>query len=220
MGGQGEREGAEGVGTQTQKKGVWARRVGARRVGARRVGSPKFRAFFSLSCRKISFFSYLSGVFSWNFGGVLKTKTLKCARVEFSGCRVRAPEARSGGAAGVSHDSPRAQTCTFEGLGLQNTTKIPRENTREGRKERNFAAGEGKKRVKFWAVQAGGGPNQGVVRRRAVRTRSGANREEGSVGPNWPGPTKIGLATQNQQGHGPNRARQRGWPKLVQIGSA
>ena len=32
---------------------------------------------------------------------------------------MRAPAARSGGAAGVSHDRPRAQTFTFERPGLQ-----------------------------------------------------------------------------------------------------
>ena len=56
---------------------------------------------------------------------------------EFSGCRVRAPAARSGGAAGVSHDSPRAQTCTFEVPTDQNTT------------------------AKFWAVRWKGGPGNG-----------------------------------------------------------
>ena len=69
-------------------------------------------------------------------------------------------------AAGVSHDSPRAQTCTFKGPGLQNTTKIQREDTQRGKKRTNFAAGEGKKRAKFWAVQGKGvqgkgGPGKG-----------------------------------------------------------
>ena len=67
-----------------------------------------------------------------------------------------APEgwARSGGAAGVSHDSPRAQTCTFQGSGLQNTTKIQREDTQRDtetakrwrereEKERNFGRSGG-----------------------------------------------------------------------------
>ena len=35
---------------------------------------------------------------------------------------------RPKGAAGTSHDSPRAQTCTFQGPGLQNT-KIQRKRT-------------------------------------------------------------------------------------------
>ena len=53
--------------------------------------------------------------------------TLQCARLEFS---------NPGGpkAAGVSHDSARAHTCTFERPGASNTTKIPREDPREGRK--------------------------------------------------------------------------------------
>ena len=94
---------------------------------------PKISRFFFPS--RHSFFFFL--VFFVEFWLCLKRAgTLKCARLEFSGCRVRAPAARSGGAAGVSHDSPRAQTCTFEGPGLQkhhqNSTK--RTNKR-GRKE-------------------------------------------------------------------------------------
>ena len=40
------------------------------RVEPRRAGGPKFRAFFSLSHRKIRSFLSSLGVFSWNFGGV------------------------------------------------------------------------------------------------------------------------------------------------------
>ena len=70
--------------------------------------------------------------------------------------------ARSGGAAGVSHDSPRAQTCTFEDPVFKNTTKIQREDTQSGKKRTNFAAGERKKRAKFWAVQEKGVQGKGV----------------------------------------------------------
>ena len=146
-------------------RGGGRRRVGPQRVGPRRVGGPKFRAFFSLSRHNfLSFFSLL-GVFSWNFGGVFEAQAgaLKCARLEFSGCRVRAPAGRSGGAAGVPHDSPRAQTCTFQGPGLQkhqqNSTKGPQERERRMK----IVAGGGKKRAKFWAVR------RRAVRRRAVR---------------------------------------------------
>ena len=75
---------------------------------------------------------------------------------------MRAPAARSGGAAGVSHDSPRAQTCTFELPGLQKTTKIPREDPQREEKRTNFAAGEGKKKAKFWAVQGRAVPGRAV----------------------------------------------------------
>ena len=63
-------------------------------------------------------------------------------------------------AAGVSHDSPRAQTCTFEGPGASNTTKIPRdpqrktkraimEREREKKKTQNFGP------PPFWATNLG-----------------------------------------------------------------
>ena len=63
-------------------------------------------------------------------------------------------------AAGVSHDNPRAQTCTFEGRGASNTTKFQREDLHEGRKERKqiskrqadlqTAFGAGQLQEPFW----------------------------------------------------------------------
>ena len=59
---------------------------------------------------------------------------------------MRAPAARSGGAAGVSHDSPRAQTCTFQGPGLQKH----HQNSTRGRKKSEILGGP-----------AEGGPKKG-----------------------------------------------------------
>ena len=69
--------------------------------------------------------------------------------------------ARSGGAAGVSHDNQRAQTCTLEHPGLQkhhqnSTRRPPRERRKNG-----ITGGREKKRAKFWAVQRKGGPAEG-----------------------------------------------------------
>ena len=66
--------------------------------GSRRVGLPKGGALFSVSHHQFRSF-FLSGVFSWNFGG----GALKCA------------PRKGGPQAGASHHSTRAQTCTFEG---------------------------------------------------------------------------------------------------------
>ena len=52
---------------------------------------PKFRSFFSLSRRKIRSFLPSLGVFSLNFGGVLKTGTLKCARLGSPNVHIGAP---------------------------------------------------------------------------------------------------------------------------------
>ena len=69
-------------------------------VGPRRVGGPKFRSFSSLFRHRFALFVSLWGVFSWNFGGVLKRLGLKCARLEFSGCCVKPRRLqRPGGAA-------------------------------------------------------------------------------------------------------------------------
>ena len=61
---------------------------GARRVVSRRVGGPKFRVFSPLP-PQFSFVLPSFGVFSWNLGSVLRAGTLKCARLEFWGCRVK-----------------------------------------------------------------------------------------------------------------------------------
>ena len=53
---------------------------------------------------------------------------------------------------------------------FKNTTNIQREDTQRGKKRMNFAAGEGKKRAKFWAVQRKGGPGEG-------RSREGRSQE-------------------------------------------
>ena len=66
-------------------------------------------------------------------------------------------------------------------------TKIPREDTQEREERMKIAAGEGKKRAKFWAV-----------RRKAVRGREGGPLEGGVVGL-WGGEEGSG-----QSQHWPN----------------
>ena len=68
---------------------VGPRRVGPRRVGPRRVGGPKISLFFFPLPPPFRSFCVSLGVFSWKIGGVLKRRGLKCARLEFSGCRVK-----------------------------------------------------------------------------------------------------------------------------------
>ena len=67
--------------------------------------------------------------------------------------------------AGASHDSPSAQTCTFEVSAFENTTKIPREELQAREERVKMVVGDGKKRAKFWAVLEGrsweGGPGEG-----------------------------------------------------------
>ena len=71
--GWGFESGARRVGGPTQKKWGpkgWSPEGWGERWGGRRVGGSKFRAFFSLSRRKIRSFLPSLGIFSWNFGGV------------------------------------------------------------------------------------------------------------------------------------------------------
>ena len=73
------------------------RKSGAPKGGAPKGGGPerwgsKISCFFSLSRHCFHSF-FLSFGLSWNFGGVRSVRALECARLEFSGCRVRAPAA-------------------------------------------------------------------------------------------------------------------------------
>ena len=58
-------------------------------------------------------------------------------------------------AAGVSHDSPRARTCTFEGPRASQTPQIPREDPQEREEIMKIGGGRRKK-------SDGGGPNLGA----------------------------------------------------------
>ena len=153
-------------------------------------GAQNFALFFPLPPPFRSFCVY-PGVCSWNFGGVGSAGTLKCARLEFSGCRVRAPAARSGGAAGVSHDSPRAQT-----------TKIQRGDTQRDTKRAKWWR-EREKIAKFCAV-----------RRREVQWRGGP--AEGGPGKSKPATTTTTTTTTtpNPEQVGPARSPKKGLGSL------
>ena len=121
-------------GGQTWKK-VGALKGGPRRGGgARRVGPQHFALFSPLPA--LHSFLPLLGVFC----GMLvlfEAGTLKSARLEFSGCRVK----------------PRWPQSRW----AREHHKTPREDPHRGRKKRfKTLAGEGKKRVKFRAVQPRG----------------------------------------------------------------
>ena len=162
--------GPKGGGPKPRKSGApkggapkgGAPKGGAPKGGAPKGGGPKISRFFFPPPPQFSFYFLSLGVLSWNFGGVRSAGALICARLEFSGCRVRAPAARSGGAAGVSHDCPRAQMCTFQGPGLQkhqqkNSTKGPQNRERRMK----IVAGGGKKKSKILGGPAEGCPAEG-----------------------------------------------------------
>ena len=97
--------GPEGWGPKPRKSGGpkgGGPKVGGPKVGGPEGGGPKIsRFFFPSPAAKFVLFFPLWGSSRGILGWCLKRR-LKCARLEFSGCRVRAPAARSGGAAGVS----------------------------------------------------------------------------------------------------------------------
>ena len=141
--------GPQRVGGQTQKK--WGPEVVGRRVGPRIVGprgprrvGPKFRAFFPSPATVYYYFFPLLLVFLVEF---------------WLWCEARRPRSRR-----RSHDSPRAQMCTFQGSGLQkhhqnSTKRTPREgenNKNCGGRGKN-CGGRGEKRAKFWVRRRGSG---------------------------------------------------------------
>ena len=138
---------------QPRKRGarrVGARRVGARRVGARRVGARRvwwaqnFAFFFPSLAPIIALFVSL-----WvSSRGIL---------VVFSKA---GPQMCTFGVLGLSCEAPPKRV-HLRVSSFKNTTKIPREDLQRGKKRTNVAAGEGKKRAKFWAVQGKGGPGKG-----------------------------------------------------------
>ena len=159
---------------QTQKK-VAPRRVAPRRVSPEGWGAQNFALFFNSSAT-IFFLLSLSWGPCVEFWWCLKRRALKCARLEFSGCRVRAPPARSGGAAGVSHDSPRAQMCTSGFRRFKNPTKIQRKDPQERERRMKIVAGGEKKKSEIL-----GGPAEGSGGG-AVRGRGPG--EHTNLGPN------------------------------------
>ena len=86
-----------------------------------------------------------------------------------------------------SHDSPRAQTCTFEGPRLQKHHQNSTRRHQRGKKRTNFAAGEGQKRAKFWAVPGRAVPGEG-------RSREGRSPGRGGPGRAVPGRAVPGRA--------------------------
>ena len=65
------------------------------------------------------------------------------------------------GPPGLHTTARELQTCTFQGPGASNTTKIPQKDPKKREERKKIVAGEGKKRAKFRAVQGKGGPAEG-----------------------------------------------------------
>ena len=103
---------------------------------------PNFRSFFFMP--QFSFFLPPLGVLSLNFVVFLKAGALNVHVW----------------ALGLSCEAPA--TCTFEGPGASNTTKIPR---KDPKREKEMVAGEGKKSAKFWAPTFGASTLRGPTLR-------------------------------------------------------
>ena len=154
-----------------------ARRVGARRVGPRegwgpegwgfeqqqqrRVGAQNFALFFPCPAAKFVLFS-LSGGLLVEFWWCLKRRGAQMCTFGVLGAVVCEPR-RPGlvGPPGFHTTAREPKRAHLSAPVSKNTTKIQREDTHRGKKRTNFAAGEGKKRAKFWEVQGKGGPGKG-----------------------------------------------------------
>ena len=136
-----------------------------------------------------------------------------------------APAARSGGVAGVSLDSPRAQTCTFEGPGLQkHHPKFNEQDQQEREKRMKNCGGRGKKKREILGPHRSGPPPFGAPHPsgphpsgsrwvKHLNTKIGQSRS----GPSWSlqntvgkkmakvGLAKVGLAKVSQHSIGQSR---------------
>ena len=232
MGGRGPR--GERVGTQTQKKGggkkgggpkgCWPRRVGGpnlEKVGGPKGGGPKISRFFSLSRRKISFFSSLSGGLLVEFWWCLKRRGAQMCTFGVLGLSCASPGGPVWwGRRGFTRQPENSKRAHLRVLVFKTPPKFNEKTPREGRKERNFAAGQGKKRAKF------GRSRRRAVRRRAVRRRAVRRRAvPGEGGPAEGGPNQGAVRTRGvrwPKSVWPPKIGQgnAGGQKLVQIGSA
>ena len=177
---------------------------GARRVGGPKGGGPKgggaqnFAFFFSPATKFVLSFLPSLVVFSWNFGGVWSPGR---SNVHVWSSRIVMWSPGGLEAAGVSHDNQRAQTCTFEGPGLQKHHQNSTRRHPEKEEKNEFCGGRGKKKERNVGRSGKGGPGKGgpdTTQHTTNQSRFGQSRF-------WP---KSVLA---KVGFGQSRF----WPKLV-----
>ena len=96
------------------------------------------------------------------------------------------------GAAGVSHDSPRAQTCTFEGPGLQKHHQNSTRRHPEREEKNEFCGGRGKKKSKILGGPGEGGPGKGGPGKGGPGKGGPGKGGPGKGGPGKGGPGKGG----------------------------
>ena len=161
---------------------VGQRRVWPRRVGPRRVGGPKFRFFFPFPPPFRSFCVSL-GVFSGNFGGVLKRRVPEMCTFGVLGLSSSPGGPVWWGRLGFTRQ-PKPKRAHFMVPAFKNTTKIQRKGPKREKKRMKIVAGV-KKKSEILGGPAEGGPAEGGpaeggpaeggpaegVRRRGVRRR-------------------------------------------------
>ena len=132
--------------------------MGVEKGGAQKGGGPKISRFFPSPASIFALFVslWVSSRGWW----CLKRRGLKMRTIAVLRLSCETPTAP--GAAGVSHDSPRAQMCTFQGSGLQkhqqNSTKGPQERERRMK----IVAGGGNKKSEILGGPAEGCPAEGI----------------------------------------------------------
>ena len=82
-----------------------------------------------------------------------------CAMCVMCAMCVKTPAAL--GPPGLHTTARELQTCTFQGPGASNTTKIPRKDPQEREKKNENEGGRGKKSAKFWAPHPSGPHHSG-----------------------------------------------------------
>ena len=135
------------------------------------------------------------------------------------------------GPTGLHTTARELQTCTFEGSGASNTTKIPREDTQRDTKRAKMGSGKGRKSAKFWAPPPFGPPTlrghtlrvfvlpcfvfssccSYFLKKKAKRLKHQSSRF-GQSRSNQDGQSRSNVFGQSRFG------QSRNWPKLAKVG--
>ena len=203
------------MGARTQKKwgpkGGGPEGWGARRVEPEGWGAQNF-ALFLLSPTGNFIRCSLSGGFLVEFWWCLKRRDAQMCAFGVLWLSCEAPAARSGGAAGVPHDSARAQTCTFERPGLQkhhqNSTRKPTE-----RRKKEISGGREKK------SEILGGPGKGLPAEEGpgerTRTHHHTHKQQAPTGTNRQQPATTRNNNNNNNNNNQEKQQQQTTTKTM-----
>ena len=135
-------------------------------------GGPKISSFFFPLPPQNSFFSSLSGCLLVEIWWCLKRRDPQMCTFGVLGLSCASPGGPVWWGRRVSHDNQRAQTCTFEGPGLQKHHQNSTRRHPEREEKNEFCGGRGKKKSEILGGPGERRSREGRSRGRAVPRRA------------------------------------------------